>query len=369
MKRILHIVGGMNRGGVETWLMHVLRHLDRRQYQMDFLVSTTEPCAYDDEIRALGSQIIPCLYPSKPLTYARNLRAVLEAGKYDVVHSHVYLFSGVTLPVAYLQRVRTRIAHIYPTEDWKSRSTVSWSRHLYRKLMATSIMLCATHILFDSPQAKSVFSSIDGRESSKLRVLHCGIDLSPFRQDVDVASVRSELSIPSDAKVVLTVSRYVPHKNHRHLIEIARRVVEIRDDVYFVSVGDGPLYDEIEGLVRAQDLETRFRFVRSRPSIVSLYQSADLFLFPSLMEGFGLVVVEAAAAGLPIVASRIPGILESARSSPAPVLVDASDTEAFTNAVLQALDRPKSDYVPRPKLLEQFDVDTSRRELIEIYSK
>lgn len=58
--RILHVIGGMVRGGIETWLMHILRHLDRDRFQMDFLVHTTDPCAYDDEIRRLGSQIIPC---------------------------------------------------------------------------------------------------------------------------------------------------------------------------------------------------------------------------------------------------------------------------------------------------------------------
>ena len=64
--RILHIVGGMNRGGVETWLMHVLRHIDRERYQMDFLVQKTAPGAYDDEIRALGSRIIACPHPHRP---------------------------------------------------------------------------------------------------------------------------------------------------------------------------------------------------------------------------------------------------------------------------------------------------------------
>ncbi|PSB60813.1 glycosyltransferase, partial [Chroococcidiopsis cubana CCALA 043] len=52
--RILQVVGGMNRGGIETWLINVLRHIDRDRFQIDFLVHTTQPCAYDNEIRALG---------------------------------------------------------------------------------------------------------------------------------------------------------------------------------------------------------------------------------------------------------------------------------------------------------------------------
>ena len=70
--RILHAVGGMNRGGVETWLMHVLRRIDRRGFKMDFVVHTSDACAYDEEIRSLGSDIIPCLHPHQPWRCCRR---------------------------------------------------------------------------------------------------------------------------------------------------------------------------------------------------------------------------------------------------------------------------------------------------------
>src|SRR6476469_2915541 len=81
--RILHVVGGMNRGGIETWLIHVLRNIDRDRFQMDFVVHTEKPCPYDDEVRALGSKIIPCLHPSKPWLYGNNFKRILrEYGPY-----------------------------------------------------------------------------------------------------------------------------------------------------------------------------------------------------------------------------------------------------------------------------------------------
>ena len=101
--RILHVVGGMNRGGIETWLMHILRHIDRDRFQMDFLVHTTSSCAYDQEILSLGSQIIPCCQPSQPWLYALNFRRILrEYGPYDIVHSYVHHFSGYVLLLAKL---------------------------------------------------------------------------------------------------------------------------------------------------------------------------------------------------------------------------------------------------------------------------
>lgn len=110
--RVLHVVGGMNRGGVETWLMHVLRHINRQEFQMDFLVHTDESCVYDSEIRRLGSKIIPCLHPSRPFSYARRLWCVLrDGGPYDIVHSHVHHYSGFVLRVARSAGVRSRITH------------------------------------------------------------------------------------------------------------------------------------------------------------------------------------------------------------------------------------------------------------------
>jgi glycosyltransferase involved in cell wall biosynthesis len=86
------------------------------------------------------------------------------------------------------------------------------------------------------------------------------------------------------------------------------------------------------------------------------------------MEGFGLVVVEAAAAGLPIITSRIPGIPDSAQSSPYAILLDPQDTEGFVHAVLDGLNQPKTDFAPVPALLQPFDISTSSQNLLEIYT-
>jgi glycosyltransferase involved in cell wall biosynthesis len=369
--RVLHCLGGLNRGGVETWLLRVLRNIDRRRFQMDFLVHTTEKRGYDDEVRALGSQIIPCPLGmrSRPWQYARNFKRVYDQfGLYDVIHSHNYLFAGVDLFLARRCRIPTRIAHIYPTEDWKAHSGSTLIRTAYRKAMAFSICRNARYVLFDSEGAKDAFARLAGHGSPKFRVQHPSIELAQFEKSIAIESARAELNIPMDAKVVISVARYAPHKNHRHLVEIARRIVSARGNVVFLSVGDGPLYPEIRALVRDVGLEDMFRFVTSRPELVSLYKASDVLLFPSLMEGFGLVVVEAAAAGLPVVASRIPGIMDAAQACPAALLVEPGDTEGFVQGVLGCLDQPKEKYSPNPALLKPFDISTSVENLMRLYA-
>src|SRR6185295_7010624 len=89
--RVLHILASLDRGGVETWLLEVIRKLDRTRVTIDFLVHTPKECAYDAEVKALGSQIFYGGDPSKPISYGRSFRRIVaENGPYDVVHSHVH---------------------------------------------------------------------------------------------------------------------------------------------------------------------------------------------------------------------------------------------------------------------------------------
>src|SRR3954453_21935810 len=110
--RILHVVGAMNRGGVETWLMHVLRHIDRHRFVMDFLTQSTNPGQFDEEIRDLGSRVLYCLNPHRPWLYAAGMRRVLAANQpYQIIHSHLHHYSGFVLRLAKRAGVPGRIAH------------------------------------------------------------------------------------------------------------------------------------------------------------------------------------------------------------------------------------------------------------------
>ena len=109
-RRVLHILRGMHRGGIETWLMQILRHVDRREIDMHFLIQTPEPQAYDEEIRALGSQLLLCEgWPDRPLHFVRNFQRILrESGPFDVIHSHPFLASGAILRLAASEGVPIR---------------------------------------------------------------------------------------------------------------------------------------------------------------------------------------------------------------------------------------------------------------------
>lgn len=303
-RRILQVVGGMNRGGVETWLMHVLRHIDRGKYKIDFLVHTDQPCAYDEEIRSLGSNIYPCLHPSNPLRYAYNLKKIVSShGPFDVIHSHVHHFSGFVLRLAFNLHIPKRIAHSH--NDLSAIIKISpWYRRLYFWYMHRCIQKYATiRLACSRPAANNLFG--DRWESDpRCRVLYCGIDLRPFEEFVDRKMVRKELGLPTDAFVIGHVGRFMEQKNHELIIDIFQYVLNQIPNAYLLLVGEGPLRNSIINKVHERGLTERIIFAGSRCDVPRLMKGAmDLFLFPSLYEGLPLAVVEAQACGLPCVIS------------------------------------------------------------------
>lgn len=305
--RILHIVGGMVRGGIETWLMHILRNIDRDRFRMDFLVHKTEPCAYDEEIRTLGSQILICpLDCSRPWNYAAKFKQILrEYGPYDIVHSHVHHFSGYVLRLAKQAGVPCRIAHSHNDTSVKE-AKARLFRCLYHTLTKFWIAQNATIGLGCSRKAAADLFSTQWKTDPRWLVLYYGIDLKPFQDVINTVSVRAELGIPADAFVIGHVGRFVEQKNHEFLLEIAAEVAKRDPKMHLLLVGEGSLRPSIEQKVLQMGLSDRVTFAGVRPDIPRLMQSAmDIFLFPSLHEGLALALVEAQAAGLPCIVSDV----------------------------------------------------------------
>jgi glycosyltransferase involved in cell wall biosynthesis len=304
--RILHVLGKLDRGGAETWLVQVLRHVDRQKYQMDFLVHSNCPGAYDDEVRALGSAIMPCLGSSNPFRYAMNFHQTLkERGPYDVVHSHVHHYSGYVLMLAAMAGVPIRIAHSH--SDTRSvEGDTGPGRSIYLRGMKAMIQTFATHGLAVSCEAGDDLFCKDWQNTSRWELQHLGIDLSRFELEVDRSSMRRTLGIRPDAFVVGHVGRFSIPKNHTFLIDIAKEVVKLSPKAVFVLIGDGPLRAEMEAKVASHSLTEHFIFAGLRSDVPQLMKGVmDAFLFPSLYEGLPIALLEAQAAGLKCMISDV----------------------------------------------------------------
>jgi glycosyltransferase involved in cell wall biosynthesis len=365
--RVLHVIGNMNRGGAETYLMQVLRHVDREAYPMDFLTHSADACAYGEEIRDLGARLLPCLHPHRPWTYARNFRRIVrDYGPYDVIHSQMNLFSGLVMRLAHQAGIPLRIAHVHEYRDLK-RQTVY--RKLYTRWMHRWIVKYAQHVLVPSRTTLESFCRLPlGAPGPQVHLMYNVVDLRRFARPVDRAAVRRSLGLPLGASLVTYVARFAPHKNHVQVLRIARAMQESDLRVHFVLAGShGEVMDDILAAARTHANVT---VLAGLPDVAELLLASDLFLFPSLNEGFGIVAIEAAAAGLPVVATRMPSIEEACPPSHRSLMFPPDDDETAQRRIAAVL----SDDGLRCRLAEdarrwaeRFGVEESIRQLTAIY--
>ncbi|MBS3909307.1 MAG: glycosyltransferase family 1 protein [Actinobacteria bacterium] len=369
--RIMHVVGGMERAGTETWLMHVLRNIDRDAFQMDFVVHTDQPCAFDEEIRDLGSKVIPCLNHANPVAYACNFNRILRRhGPYDVVHSHVHNFSGYILWLARRTGVPMRIAHSHlDTSDFDDAS--SHVRRLYISLTKRMMRNSATHGLAASEKAAIALFGEDWAADARWQILYCGIDLNPFAEPVDATVVRAELGIAADSFVLGHVGRFMEQKNHGFLIDIAVEVARRESNMRLLLVGDGLLQEEIRQKIVDKGLADYVIMAGVREDVARLMLGAiDVFVFPSLYEGLGLVLIEAQAAGLPCVISDVipsEADLDGRLISRQPLATSASEwAEVILTLNRHSLNTDKIEYFMKVKRSD-FNIASSMSKLVEVY--
>lgn len=302
--RILHVFRAMNRGGAETLVMNIYRHLDRSKIQFDFAVETDEECHYNEEIRSLGGRIIPHPSPSKCgiLSYGKALVKTLnQYGPYVGVHSHVHYFSGYVLRISRKAGVPIRIAHSHTTHDGR---VDSLNREIYRWIMQKLIYRNATHMLGCSQDACKSLFGLNCFNDSRVEVLPNAIDLTPYAMlPTNRRILREKLDLPIDVPLIGHVGRFNEVKNHRFLIEVFSELHQELPNTHLVLVGDGFLRKEMEMIVERKGLKEFVHFLGIREDIPEIMGALDIFLFTSLYEGLGIVLIEAQAAGIPCISA------------------------------------------------------------------
>jgi glycosyltransferase involved in cell wall biosynthesis len=368
--RVLHVVGRMERGGIQSWLMHLLRAIDRQHYQMDFLVESNEESAYDQEIVQLGSRLLHCPATSNPWKYANGFARVLRTQEpYDVVHSHVYSFTGLILRLAKRQGIPLRIAHAHADRRGieVGRGLV---RHCQLRLMKSWIQGYAVVRIAASEDAATDLFGRGWRQDAAARIVHCGLDLAPFEVIPDRPRLRAHLRLPADAFVIGHVGRFVAEKNHTFLVEVAAEAIKVDERVRLLLVGDGPLRGEIERRAGELGIGERVIFAGERDDVPAVMAAAmDVLVFPSLHEGLGLVVIEAQAAGLPcLIADRVPR-----EADVVPALISRLPVEeapalwAKRIMEISAAPRVRRDEALAAVAGSTFDISRSVQEITRIY--
>ncbi|MFW3332799.1 glycosyltransferase family 1 protein [Aerococcus viridans] len=302
MIRVLHVVGSMDRGGIETFLMNVYRNINRNEIQFDFLTHSEGNHAFDDEIRKLGGRIYTI--PNRSKGIFKNKKSLDNFFKkhteYQIVHEHSSSLSYIE-PLKYAQKygVPVRIIHSH-----SSRQSGKKINKYFHYLNRTKISNIATDFFAASDEAAKWLFDKEMFNTKNYHIIKNGIDTRNFLYNEQIREeVRQELNLSENQIVIGHVGRLTYAKNHLFLLELFRKYQEINPNSRLLLVGDGELKDYISNLVQELGLEKFVILTGSTSNVSSLLQAMDIFIFPSHFEGLGISLIEAQSTGLPCIAS------------------------------------------------------------------
>ncbi len=304
--KVLEVVSNPNRGGVETMLMNIDRNIDHNKFQLDFTSFVKEESDYDKEINELGGQVVH-LKPIREigaLKYTIQMKNMIKERKYDIVHSHISINNSLVLLAAKLAGVKIRISHAHTTSSEKP-NTLKFN--IAVSLMKKLNKMCANVYCACGEKAGEFLYGKKALEKGKVIVINNAIELDKFAEYFGKKEeVREKNKFNKKDLLIGHIGRFDGEvKNHKFIIEMAEKMKKDgQENFKFVLVGKGSREEEFKKLVKEKGLNDNVIFYGLSENIPELLQAFDVMILPSLYEGLPVVLVEAQAAGIKVLASE-----------------------------------------------------------------
>ena len=299
-KRILHVLGSLNRGGAETIVMNLYRELDKSKFQFDFVTHINQPGDYTDEIKKMGGRIffVPSYKIYNHFQYKKAWKKLLDEHKeFKIIHGHVRSTAAIYLNIA-KKMGRKTIAHSH------SISSGSGIKALIKNVLQYRIRYIADYFMGCSKQANIWLFGKKIANSNRCYVLNNGIELNNFIFNKEIRDeYRNKLKIMNDEILIGHVGRFAPEKNHKFILNCFSKIYNINNKYKLILIGDGKEKEKIINRFSKAPFMRNVIFTGTVKNVNDYMQAMDIFILPSKFEGLGMVLIEAQISGIPCIAS------------------------------------------------------------------
>ncbi|MDD2671887.1 MAG: glycosyltransferase [Syntrophales bacterium] len=320
--RILHVTHSLNIGGLERVVVDLAKEFGNRGHEVHICcLSDKEPLAAEAEragafVFSLNKEPGPAF--GLPLRIAGEIRK----RQVDVIHTHnaAGLIYGVTAALVSGARCIVHTEHGKEPESSQSKVRASAEKFLIGK---------TTRIVTVSEQLRKDLILEYDLPAGRIKVILNGINAERFRRPECREKTRLSMGIENGGVLIGHIARLVPLKNQKFLITIFGELKKIHPEVRLAIAGGGPLMNELRSFAEKERLSGDVLFLGERRDIPEILSALDLFILPSLTEGISITLLEAMAAGVPVVASRVGGneeIIEHGRSG---ILISPDEPRAW----------------------------------------
>jgi glycosyltransferase involved in cell wall biosynthesis len=327
--RVLH-VAATSTGGIGFNLLMLAKHMDRREFELSFAIPRDSP--FYDRIAEEGHNVYSLTISRSPFS-PRNLKAfrdiwkIIRSGRYDIVHTH-------TSVGGFLGRVIAR-THNVPSILW---TIHGWSfdyplggalRRRFFWAIEKFLDRFTDHYVAISKNMQEVGIAAGISPQQKVTLIYHGIETAGLGNGGNLSASRTDTGSP----VIGTVGRLEPQKAIDDFLRAARMVKERFPRVRFIVVGDGPLRKELETLSITLGIEGDVVFTGWQENVAGYIADMDIFCLTSRWEGFGIILLEAMAMNIPVVATRVGGVPEIVDDGKGGILVSPRKPEEIADGL------------------------------------
>jgi sugar transferase (PEP-CTERM/EpsH1 system associated) len=368
--KIVHVVLSLNVGGLERLVLKLLAHTDRTRYA-PLVCALDEPGVLAPELNRLG---IPLQVMSRGSglspRFAFRLADWLRREDVKLVHTHnasPHFYGAIAVQLLRARALRGDLPRIVHTKHGRSEPENR------RKVLVNRIASALTdRVVAVSDDIAALTVEIERVHEGKVVTILNGVDTEEYRPAADPRPARARLGVPEGGFHVGCVARLAAIKDHGTLLKAFARLREGRPAAHLTLIGDGAERRALEQLRTHLGLTGAVTFAGERGDIAPLLPAFDVFALSSLSEGISLTLLEAAAAGLPVVATNVGGNTEVVVEGASGLLVPPRDPERFAAALEQIArlpDRRAMGQRGRDRVERRFSIERMARAYHDLYAE
>ncbi len=344
--KVLHVITRLEKGGAPSVLLEILRRCDRERFEYHIATGVTRRPGNDmiPIAQAMGIRVfvIPTLVrdirPFSDMRALVRLYFLIRKGGYDIVHCHTSKGGFVGRLAAWL--ARARVILYSPHGDIFEGYFGGLKTRIFVWLERFAAVFTDKIITLTKCGIEPYLAAKIGKQS-QFEFIYNGVDSEALeKRRVGRTQKRNELGVANGAFLVATAGRLVPVKGYTYLITALSRTVKEIPNIRLVFLGDGELRDGLVRQARELGLEDHALFPGMRNDVPEILSCSDLFVLPSLNEGFGVVLLEAMAMKLPIIATKVGGVPEVVLDGETGILVPSGDPEALARVMIRFFKDP-----------------------------
>ena len=367
--KILHISKMKNVSGSENHLLVLLPELVKQSFEVHLCI-LIEPGQrplfhkYASTLREAGVQVKFVESGTFGAWNAvRQLQKYMQQKRFDLVHTHLIHADLYGTLAARLAGIKIILSSRHNDDRFRQYAVIKWGNRLLARRHIRIIAI--------SDWIAEFVHTVEGIPAEKIIRIHYGIDPERLQESSAPQDVRQQFDIPENVPVLGTIGRLTAQKGHAYLLRACQNLLAEFPEFRLVIIGEGELRTELEEQVRTAGLGAHVIFTGYRSDALALLSGFDVFVFPSLWEGLGLVLLEAMAYKKPIVASNVSAIPESVLDGTTGLLVPPKDAEALGLALAKLLRntplRQSLGEAGYRHLQEHFTVETMVTRLTTVY--